>query len=77
MNVPPQKSLAVAVGKNLGSQGEMVVNEAGDSIMGLCLFSVLYTSEAFRWFPLPRYREYASLSKIMWLDRTLNMQTQS
>lgn len=41
MKVPLQKSLAVAVGKNLESQGEMLVNEAGDSVMSLCLFSVL------------------------------------
>lgn len=65
MKVPPQKSLAVAVGKNLESQGEMLVDEAGISITGLCLFSVLDTSEAFRWFSLPRDREYASLCKTM------------
>lgn len=32
---------------------KILVNEAGDSVMGLCLFSVLDTSQAFRLFSPP------------------------
>lgn len=55
----------MAVGKNLESLGEMLVNEAEISVMSLCLFSVLDASEAFKLFSLPRDREYASFCKTM------------
>lgn len=40
-----------------------LVNEAGDSVAGLYLFSVLDTSEAFMGFSLHTDREYASVCK--------------